>query len=99
MLSFFRKYERTFFLIVFAPAILGMGVTSVIVTVLTKDNASHFNGKVFGEPVSGTEWDSVIRPYVKLVGRNAEEGSDAQWRFFAFVKAAEKAGIRVPEAK
>jgi hypothetical protein len=97
MLAFFRKYERTMFLIVFAPAILGMGVTSVIVTVLTRDNA-HFSGKVFGEPVSATEWEAVVRPYVKMRGRE-EDQNDATWKFFAEVKAAERAGIRVPEAK
>src|SRR5687767_4463313 len=96
MLSFFRKYEKTFFLIVFIPAIVGMGVTSVIVTVLT-DKQQGFNGKVFGEPISPSKWELVIRPYVKAMGRS-DEGSDSQYKFFSFVVAAEKAGIKVPDS-
>src|SRR5581483_11909938 len=97
MLAFFRKYEKTFFLIVFLPAIIGMGVTSVIVTVLTQKPEGS-PGQVFGEPIPLHEWQSVIVPYRKVMGRS-EEGSDSDFKFFAYTKAAEKAGIRVTDAE
>ena len=96
MLAFFRKYEKTFFLIVFLPAIIGMGVTSVIVTVLTQKDASP-PGVVFGEPIPRHEWDLYMEPYRKLM-RN-ESDSDGQFRFYAFTKAAERAGLHVTDAE
>src|SRR5437870_4943986 len=98
MLAFFRKYEKTFFLIVFLPAIIGMGVTSVIVTALTDKDRGGFNGKVFDEPINPTDWETVVRPRAKMFGRS-EEGSEQQFEFYALCKAAERAGVRVPEAK
>jgi hypothetical protein len=96
MLSFFRKYEKTFFLIVFLPAIIGMGVTSVIVTVLTQKEASS-PGVVFGEPIPRHEWELIVGPYAKLT-RN-ESDTDNQFRFYAFTKAAERAGLRVTDGE
>src|SRR5581483_3611833 len=97
MLAFFRKYEKTFFLIVFLPAIIGMGVTSVIVTVLTqKTDASP--GKVFDEPIPLHDWQLVVGAYNKTMGRQ-EDGQDSHFRFYAYTKAAEKAGIRVSDTE
>ncbi|MEZ0227397.1 MAG: hypothetical protein ACAI25_02150, partial [Planctomycetota bacterium] len=97
MLSFFRKYEKTFFLIVFLPAIIGMGVTSVIVTVLTQKSDSS-PGKVFDEPITQSDWQAVIGPYNKIMGRQ-EDGQDSHFRFYAYCKAAEQAGVRVSDAE
>jgi hypothetical protein len=98
MLSFFRRYEKTFFLIVFLPAIIGMGITSVIVTVLS-DKPNQSVGKVWGEPIPRTEWDSIVTPRRKLMGGRGEEGTDADYQIYALCKAAEKAGIQVPDAR
>lgn len=98
MLSFFRKYEKTFFLIVFLPAIIGMGVTSVIVTVLTQHEQGS-PGKMFGEPIPLHDWQSVVGPYSKLMRGGDESNQENQFRFYAFTKAAERAGIRVSDAE
>jgi hypothetical protein len=95
MLAFFRKYEKTFFLIVFLPAIIGMGVTSVIVTVLTQ-KSENSPGRCFDEPIPLHDWLSVTGPRAKMFNR---EDQEKRYEFYAETKAAERAGVRVPEAK
>ncbi|HZU96098.1 MAG TPA: peptidylprolyl isomerase, partial [Planctomycetota bacterium] len=95
MLAFFRKYEKTFFLIVFLPAIIGMGVTSVIVTVLTQKPESS-PGRCFDEPIPLHDWLSVTGPRAKMFPREEQE---KRYEFYAETKAAERAGVHIPEEK
>lgn len=51
MLGFFRKYEKTFFLVVFAPAVLSLGISGVMVASIQSAAQDHEDYRVFFEDV------------------------------------------------
>lgn len=51
MLGFFRKYEKTFFLVVFAPAVLSLGISGVMVASIQNAARDSQDFKVFFQKV------------------------------------------------
>lgn len=90
MLAFFRKYEKTFLLIIFAPALLAMGITGTIMAVI-QDPGDQVVGKLYGDEVTASEFFELQRMY----GRTDDE--ESVWRFFALLRAAERAGMAVSD--
>lgn len=96
MLKFFRKYERTFFLIVFLPTIVGLGVTGVVTQIANREGPGMI-GRVFGEEIDGVQFHELTSGYRKVVlrGDESDDREEACWRFLALLKYAERMGLRV----
>lgn len=93
MLAFFRRYEKTFLLVIFAPALLSLGITGAVLQVLN-DPTEQTVGTVFGESVSLTEFERVAGPYRRV---NTYADDDMVWKFFTLYKAAQRAGLSVSD--
>lgn len=93
MLAFFRKYEKTFLLVIFAPALLSLGITGAVLQVLN-DPTEQTVGTVFGDHVSMTEFERVAGPYRRV---NNYADDDMVWKFFTLYKAAQRAGLSVSD--
>jgi hypothetical protein len=52
MLSFFRKYEKTFFLVVFAPAVLSLGISGVMVSSMKSWGSTNEQYRIFFKDVT-----------------------------------------------
>ncbi|MCW8138819.1 MAG: peptidylprolyl isomerase [Planctomycetota bacterium] len=95
MLGFFRRYEKTFLLVIFAPALVSLGITGAVLSAFT-ERGDHVVGAVFGEPVSYSEFERVAGPYRRV---NPYADEDMTWKFFTLYKAAQRAGISVSDAE
>lgn len=95
MLGFFRRHQKSFMLIFLVPGLLAMGITGAILSV-AQNRGDLVAGTVFGEPIYRQEFDRHRRLY-KITNPRAED--EEAWRFLAFVKAAERAGIEVSDAE
>lgn len=93
MLAFFRRYEKTFLLVIFAPALLSLGISGAVLSVLA-ESSEQTVGTVFGEPVTLTEFERVAGPYRRV---NSYVDDDMVWKFFTLYKAAQRAGISVSD--
>ncbi len=93
MLAFFRKYEKTFLLVIFAPALLSLGITGAVLQVLN-DPTEQTVGTVYGEAVSLTEFERVAGPYRRV---NTYADDDMVWKFYTLYKAAQRAGLSVSD--
>lgn len=88
MLGFFRKYEKTFFLVVFAPAVLSLGISGVMVSVFTNAARESQEYKVFFKDVDDDE-----------VGFGANTNPDDVLTKYAWEQKAEQAKIMVSDAE
>lgn len=93
MLAFFRKYEKTFLLLIFAPALLTLGISTAMLDVFSRSSDMQA-GTVFGEPVSMSEFSRVAEPYRRV---NPYVDDDAVWKFYVLYRAAQRAGISVTD--
>ncbi|MCO5171321.1 MAG: peptidylprolyl isomerase [Planctomycetes bacterium] len=93
MLGFFRRYEKTFLLVIFAPALVSLGITGAVLSAF-QERGDHTVGTVFGEPVTYSEFERVAGPY-RRVNMYADE--DMTWKFFTLYKAAKRAGLSVSD--
>ncbi|MCA8921178.1 MAG: peptidylprolyl isomerase [Planctomycetes bacterium] len=98
MLGFFRRYEKTFLLVLFAPALFTMGMTGVMVSVLQGEGGREGGqaGTVFGERINNREWDRFRQQFQAVNGR---VNDDQLWRFYALYLQARRMGIRVSDAE
>ncbi len=92
MLSFFRRYEKTFLLLIFAPALLSLGILPTVASQLFEHDPVM--GRLFGQEVKASEFDRVARLYQTS---NPGQDEDSSWRFLALLRAAERAGIQVSD--
>jgi hypothetical protein len=92
-LGFFRKYEKTFLLVLLAPALLSMGVTGVMLSVF-QDPGDVTVGRLFGEPVTQKQFEDVASLYRRVVGYVDDESA---WQFYALLRAADDAGIDISD--
>jgi len=88
MLGFFRKYEKTFLLIVFAPALLALGVSGVMVSALRRAGQSDEAYRLFGREISGQEVSQF---------RVRNETFDQAMQRHAWLELAADAGVHVSE--
>lgn len=95
MLAFFRKYEKTFLLVIFAPALISLGITGVMVSAMERDPADDTAGTVFGESYSHRQLQELKQQL--QVGNPRPIDDDYAWRFLAALRAAEAAGIHVSD--
>lgn len=95
MLAFFRKYEKTFLLVIFAPALISLGITGVMMDAISGDPGNEVAGRVFGEEVTGREFQSFKQLYAS--GNQGAADDEQVWRFWALLRAAEQAGIEVSD--
>ena len=93
MLGFFRKYEKTFLLVLLAPALLSMGVTGVMLSVFS-DPGDSSAGKLFGETVTHKQFEDVAGLYRRV---NRAVDDEQAWQFLALLRAADRAGIEVSD--
>lgn len=61
MLGFFRKYEKTFFLVVFAPAVLSLGITGVMMSMIRDIGREVDEYRVFGDEVDSDQIAALRR--------------------------------------
>lgn len=95
MLSFFRRYEKTFLLLIFVPALLTLGISGAMMDVLGSPG-DQVIGNVFGEDVTHTEFEKVADPYRRV---NQYADDDMVWKFFTLYRAAQRAGLSVSDAE
>lgn len=88
MLSFFRKYEKTFFLVVFAPAVLSLGITGVMVSSIENFNPSIPTYRVFEESISARD-----------IRQDGRQNLDQSLNEIAWGKVADKNKVYVPDAE
>lgn len=96
MLAFFRKYEKTFLLVIFAPALITMGITGVMLEVLRSDPGNEIAGQIFGEPVTVRDFQLFKQ---QLSAGSQGVTDEAAWDFWALLRAAERANIDVSDAE
>lgn len=95
MLGFFRRYEKTFLLVLFAPALFSLGVTGVMVSVLQGEGPDDAEaGVLFDQSITNREWNAFRAQYQAVNGRVHE---DQMWQFYALYLAARRQGIRVSD--
>lgn len=94
MLAFFRKYEKTFLLLIFAPALLTLGISGVMLQVLMDDPADSVAGRLFGEEVTEREFQLFKQ---RFASTNQGADDEQTWRFWALLRSAEKAGVQVSD--
>jgi parvulin-like peptidyl-prolyl isomerase len=96
MLAFFRKYEKTFLLLIFAPALLGLGITGTMTGVLGGGNnpAEEVIGNIGGEEVTRLQFQTAARLYHAT---NPYAQDEDAWRFLALLDAAKASGISVSD--
>lgn len=95
MLSFFRRYEKTFLLLIFVPALLTLGISTAMLDVLGSPG-DQVAGNVFGEDVTQSEFDKVADPYRRV---NQYADDDMVWKFYTLYRAAQRAGLSVSDAE
>ena len=102
MLQFFRKYERSFLLIVFVPTIIGLGVTGTIAAVLgggPDQGAPHKlfeNATVWAGQIANSKYD--LDRFHQILGgltRDQQTTDDQAFDFLAKLHVANQAGIQV----
>lgn len=93
MLAFFRKYEKTFMLIILAPALVAMGITGTVLSVVGQQD-DIVAGRVFGEEVTGAHMQRFLKMYQSTAPQASEEQA---FEFMALLRASERAGIRVSD--
>lgn len=94
MLGFFRRYEKTFLLIIFVPSIIGMGITGAVFSAFSFQDPVV--GKVFGEEITASQSQRFEQAYLQT---NPSADPETAWRFMALQRAADRAGIRVSDAE
>jgi hypothetical protein len=98
MLAFFRKYERSwlFIMLIFFPALLGLGLTTTISSVLGGGGnpEDEVIGTIDGEKVIRAKFDRTLRLY-RATNPGAQE--EDVWRFMALLRAASAAGLAVSD--
>ncbi len=98
-LGWFQKYQKSLMLVLLAPALIGMGITGAIMSVV-QSPGEMVVAEVFGEPVTQTEYSEVIQPYLTLTGQGGgEESEDQAFRFLAMWLAARRSGLSVSDAE
>lgn len=95
MLSFFRRYEKTFLLLIFVPALLTLGISTAMLDVLGSPG-DQVVGTVFGEEVTHSEFSKVADPYRRV---NQYADDDMLWKFYTLYRAAQRAGLHVSDAE
>lgn len=95
MLAFFRKYEKTFLLLIFAPALISLGITGVMIQALEGDPGDEVAGYVFDRPVTHRQFQEMKQQVAAGMGGGVPD--DYVWRFMAELEAAERAGIQVSD--
>lgn len=93
MLGFFRRYEKTFLLLIFAPALLSLGITTAVLDIASQQD-DQVVGTVFGEEITRSAFEKVAEPYRRV---NNYADDEMIWRFFTLWKAAQRAGLAVTE--
>lgn len=93
-LGWFQKYQKSLMLVLLAPALIGMGITGAIMSVMRAPEDQVF-GHVFGQPVTHREYMEVAGVYERL----NRQDQDAGWRFYALYDAARRAGLAVSDAE
>ncbi|MDF1662215.1 MAG: peptidylprolyl isomerase [Planctomycetota bacterium] len=88
MLGFFRKYEKTFFLVVFAPAVLSLGISGVMVASIQNAARDSQDYKVFFEKVDEDD-----------IGGGVITNPDDTLTKYAWEKKADQAKIMVSDAE
>lgn len=94
MLGFFRRYEKTFLLIIFVPSIIGMGITGAVFSAFSFQDPVV--GKVFGEEITASQSQRFEQAYLQT---NPSANQETAWRFMALQRAADRAGIQVSDAE
>ena len=88
MLGFFHRHQKSLMLILLVPALLAMGITGAVLSVLTYQSQPKA-GRVFGEEIDQAEIQNLRR----LFGRQG--GEENLWQFYAQLQFAERNGISV----
>lgn len=86
MLAWFTRHQKSLMLILLVPALLAMGITGAVLSVLTYQ-AEPKAGRVFGQDVDQRE----IQQLRRLFG----QGDEALWQFYAQLQFADQNGISV----
>lgn len=94
-LSWFQKYQKSLMLVLLAPALIGMGITGAILSVVS-DPGEMTVGEVFGEPVTQTQYLEIVETYKNLSRTDDDEQG---WRFLAMWLAARRSGLHVSDAE
>jgi hypothetical protein len=98
MLGFFRRYQKSFMLIFLTPALLAMGITGAILSVVQgQGGAGEAVGMVGATKWSAVQFDSAKRLYKVITNPRGDE-EDA-WRFLALLDAAQRAGLQISETE
>ncbi len=101
MLQFFRKYERSFLLIVFAPTIIGLGLTGTIAAVIGGQGGDDTKFPIFeDETISHSEliiWKGLLENLGRAMGGYRQIEDEEAFDFLAKLRSANNAGIVVTD--
>ncbi|MGE0712042.1 MAG: peptidylprolyl isomerase [Planctomycetota bacterium] len=93
MLGFFHRHQKSFLLILLAPALIAMGISGVMMNVMTHQG-QQVAGRIYGEDVNLVEFQR-IKSMFQATSPNA--GDEEAWRFYAYLRAAERNGVDVSD--
>jgi hypothetical protein len=91
MLGWFQRHQKSLMLILLTPALLAMGITGAVMSVM-QNPGEEVAGRIFGSEVNLSEFQNIRRMFQVTSPQSEEEEA---WRFYAQLKYAELNGIDV----
>ncbi|HBP19099.1 MAG TPA: hypothetical protein DEA08_15095 [Planctomycetes bacterium] len=91
MLGFFHRHQKSLMLILLVPALLAMGITGAVMSVISHQG-DQVAGRVYGQEINQLEFQRIRAMFQST---NPQAGDEEAWRFYALLRTAEGNGIDV----